>query len=591
MTHESPVSVPNPSPFAVALAGCHSLAFAALLLVCASVGSAAFADDRAAMPERLVAELVRVLDSESAPERVRAAMELARLVEPDPAALEALHAGVDDDAPAVRSACLHALGQIGHEPTLSWILGALNDPDVEVRTAACRAVDAADMGGYARLPFDDPNPAVRLAALQALENASLTSTLSRRLNARLDEEEEPDLRAQLLRLHRLHEVMPPVDALRDALTKGVPLERLEALRCLSTQAEKPEVADKQLIDAVLAQDDSAPAALRRAAVEAVAAMTPADNAAWLARRSADADHTVRKAAARALGQLPHGDDSSPVLQKLQRDPNAEVRRMASMSLARQAERDGDAARRRVERHAVSLCTDEDRAALRREGLWMLGKLRTQAGFPDILELARRDFPPPNDEEEEGAEVDFDPGDLRETRLVVWVVQRSRHQPALPQAIPWFLQKKDAATQFHAARAIAETRYADAVPALADAVLETRVEAGVRFFYYSGIGRSAAIEALAAIANEQALDTLGKLMRMTRPMDAAENLAVMARALAKHGQKEQAVKNMHRIMRKIGRVQADSSLAETYRKITGDDIPSEYRAQSAKQYSSDFIAPR
>ncbi len=583
MMHES---VNNPSLSAVTVVECRPLAFVVLLFVCASIGGVAFAGDRAEMPERLVSELVRVLDSESGPERVRAAMELAQLSEPIPAALEALHTGMDDDASAVRSACLYALGQIGHRSTLPWIIGALNDPDAEVRIAACCAVAAADMGGTTRLPFDDQNPDVRLAALQAVENVSLSSTLTQRLSSRFDEEEEPDLRAQILRVYRLHSVMPPVEILRRTLAKGVPLERLEALRCLSTQAEKSEVADEKLIDAVLAQDDSAPAVLRRAAVEAVAAMAPADNAAWLTRRSDDADHTVRKAVARTLGQFPFGGDARPVLQRLQRDPNAEVRRMASMSLARQAERDGDAARRQVERHAVSLCMDEDRAALRREGLWMLGKLRSQAGFPDILELARRDFPPPEDEETE-----FEPGDLRETRLVVWVVQRSRHQPALPQTIPWFLQKKDAATQFHAARAIAETRYADAVPALADAVQETRTEGGIRFFFYNGIGRRAAIKALAAIANEQALDVFGKLMRMIRPMDTADNLEIMARVLTEDGQKEQVVKNLHRIMHEMGRVHADSPLAEAYRDITGDEIPSEYRAQPSHQYSSDFIAPR
>lgn len=584
VNHHSLSSAPS-------IRGRRALPFVVVLSLCAGI-SAAFADRRAEMPERLVTELVRVLNSESAPERVRAAMELARSSEPGSAAFEALHAGVSDDAPAVRSACLHALGKLKHKPTLPWIIGALNDPDAEVRIAACFAVAAAEMGGTDRLPFNDPNPDVRLAALQVLETRSPKAVPDSRLNERLDKEKQPDLRAQILRLYRLHSMMPPVDdVLRSALTTGEPVERLAALRLLSAQGTKTESAD-QLLDSVLEQGDSGSAIVRRAAVEAAAALAPTKNTAWLIRRADDADHTVRKAVARALGQFPH-DETNSTLQQLQRDANAEVRRMASMALARQAERSGDKVRRGIEQHAASLCVNEDRAALRREGLWMLGKLRSQAGFPEILQLARRDFPRPEDEDEDEdeAETEFAPGDLRETRLVVWVIQRSRHQPALPQTIPWFLQKADAATQFHAARAIGETRYAAAVPALVEAVLETRVEAGVRFFYYSGIGRAAAVEALAAIADERALNALGKLMRMTRPMDSAGNLAVMARALAENGQQEQAVKNLHRILREIGRVQTDSPLAKTYRDITGDDTPSEYRAQPSSRYSSEFITPR
>ncbi|MFW5802756.1 MAG: HEAT repeat domain-containing protein [Verrucomicrobiota bacterium] len=551
----------------------------------AGLAAAALADRGTSyMPERLVAELVRVLDGESAPERVRAAMELSRASEPNSAVFEALHAGVSDDAPAVRSACLHALGQLGHEPTLPWIIDALNDPEAEVRVAACLAVAAADMGGYERLPFSDPNPNVRLAVLRALENVSPTTMLIRRLGERMDKEEQPDLRAQILRLHRLHSLSLPVDVLQGVLADGNPVERLAALRWISTQTEKLEGVD-ELRKAVLEQGEDGAAVLRRAAADAVAAMGPNGGTDWLTKRADDADHAVRKAVARALGQLPNKDTKS-TLQQLQRDANTEVRRMASMAFARQAQREGDKVSQRIEQHAASLCADEDRAALRREGLWMLGKLRSQAGFPDILQLARQDFPPPEDEEAE-----FYPGDLRETRLVVWVIQRSRYQPALPQTISWFLQKKDAATQFHAARAIAETRYAAAVPALAEAVLETRVEAGVRYFYYNGIGRTAGMEALAAIANEQVLDAFNKLMRMTSPMDSEDNLAVMARTMAKHEQKEQAIKNLRRIVKVMGKVREDSQLAKAYHSIVGSKIPAESTAQPTKRYSSEFITPR
>ena len=217
--------------------------------------------ERARMPDRLIPDVIRVLESDSAPERVRAAMEFARLQKPDPAALDSLHAHLEDDAPAVRSACLYALGKVAHKPTLPWIIDALNDPAPEVRIAACEALGAAKMGGYTRMPFEDQDPTVRLAAIQVIQTVDLTAPLLKQLKTRLELEEQADVRAQILRGHREHGMLPSQAMLQTILSKGEAVERLEALRCLAT-ADAGTVGE-EVVNAALYRFNTGPAPVRQ----------------------------------------------------------------------------------------------------------------------------------------------------------------------------------------------------------------------------------------------------------------------------------------------------------------------------------------
>ena len=544
--------------------------------------------DSATMPTRIAEEVLRVLDSDSAPERVRAAMELVHAGENREAAARALRERLDDPSPAVRSACLHALGQLQVKHSLPAIIDACNDPHKTVRIAACEALAALGKGGAGRLPFDDPDPAVRLAALQAVseEGGAWTETAERRLEKRWANEKAPDLRAGILDVYRSDGRCPPLAALTTALDEGTPVVRLAALRCLSDVSELPDGATEHLAPGVKTLFEDSMPAVRRQAVRALARLGLEGELGLLEGLSEDPDHTVRKAVAHAAGGLPHGGAVSALLRRLQGDPAPGVRRAASMSLVAQAERAEGELREAIAEQAARLCSEES-AVVRREGLWMLGRLRSQVGFPEILDLAVQEFPDPDTEER----TDIPPlGDLRETRLVVWVVQRSGYRPALPKAVDWFLQQEDPATQFHAARAIEANRYEAAVQPLAKAVTMTRTEGGIPYFVYAGLGRTAALQALGTIGTEEALNALAEVAKKATPSDTDKNLALIVRSLAEHERAKEAKRLIKNIVRRQQRVGPESLVAHAYRDIVGEGVPAKFRADYRARFHSNLLAP-
>lgn len=175
---------------------------------------------------------------------------------PDADALDALVALGRDPAhkPPMRAAAVGALGQHGSAAVEGLVTFTI-DPDVRVRSAAYRALGAADAGdAIAEGLGSEADPQVRAAALRALGTADPAAALTRARKALGDRRLGRWERSAAAEIVGAHGGAPDVARLAEALREGAPKNVRDS-------------AGDALV-ALVARVDSDPA--RRAAVEAVA---------------------------------------------------------------------------------------------------------------------------------------------------------------------------------------------------------------------------------------------------------------------------------------------------------------------------------
>ncbi|GHH78283.1 fumarate reductase/succinate dehydrogenase flavoprotein-like FrdA [Streptomyces sulfonofaciens] len=241
--------------------------------------------------------LAAALTDPDAGVRAAAAASLRELVEtlpPEPALRAPLVDALTTDDPLVRAAALDVLRALRLGEAARYA-GALDDPDVAVRIAAVRALVSVDASESLTHAVSDPSREVRVATAKAL--ATLASSTARA---------EPAPAAALGRLTR--------DS--DALVRGAAFEGLAAAGCSRETAA--------------------------AAVDALA------DPAW----------QVRRGAATALGSAPD-EEAVPALAKALGDTNADVRKAAVLALLRHASGAGAPAAAQARAALATAVTDPD----------------------------------------------------------------------------------------------------------------------------------------------------------------------------------------------------------------------------------------
>lgn len=478
---------------------------------------------------------IEALADETIGARVLAATELGRARVSSPQALEALSVLAADPTPQCRCAAVYALGRSGAAAAHPEVVKLLADPHATVRVAACEAVaelPPASQFSLNALPLADTEPTVRLAAVRAAVALPWTRATSERLAARFAQETDVEVQTAILEGFAESANAAPAAVIERALESPQPAPRAQALRLLRL-TDVPALAPR--LEAIWARALSDPAAaVRREAVRLACARGSATTSApalqALAALADDRDHAVRRAFCQAVVAQPEWWETTwPLLEARQDDADRFVRRAATMTLIElTAVHDGDMSQAGVIDRALHL-VDSQSPRLRREGIWILGRLRVAKAMPRILTLARTEFPPPP-----AAEAPLpDIGDLRESRLVAWAVARAKYEPAAELMLTYVLQAHDHALRYHGASALGEMRWEPAVAPLAKAVLEIEIVMGVPIFKYTGIGRTAVLEALGKIGTPTALKALAKISTMLEPVDTSPNLQTAAHALVQN----------------------------------------------------------
>lgn len=257
----------------------------------------------------------------------------------DPKVLGELRTALAASQPGARRLAAELLGRLGGSDAPDALLGAVGDPDPEVRVAALRAL-AADgqtrphIADAIASALADSEPAVRAAAARAL--AAIDAGLFARQHERLAADSSPEVRA---------EVASALAAGGDVEGARVIVERLlagatagERLAGLVGLAEIPSVEDggvaSRLVAGLLADEA---AEVRAAAIRVVGNMPgpdPESREQLLAALDDDAP-VVRRAAAEALRQ--RGEAGVALLEVLERGSD---RSQAAALLALDADADG-----------------------------------------------------------------------------------------------------------------------------------------------------------------------------------------------------------------------------------------------------------
>jgi HEAT repeat protein len=297
-------------------------------------------------------------------ERVRrAALENLPYLD-DPRATEVLAAALAHDTPGARAAAAQALGHQDDAAAVEALTGALRDPDAWVRYYAVRSLAQREAtmaaSAVARLAQEDSVGHVRIAALEALGAIGGDSVIEFMLV--LIEGGQDEVAAAALRgLPRAAD--PRVEgAVRDSVRSSSPLRRLAAVQALANMSAPDTVelleylagGDTDLDVAGAALDvlasaarvdsprgDRAVAALVRLASDPGAGERFGQRLAKLPERRVDAlasllddpSPAVRLAAIDALGRLPHASASAAIKSALH-DTRDEVRAAAISALDR-----------------------------------------------------------------------------------------------------------------------------------------------------------------------------------------------------------------------------------------------------------------
>lgn len=230
-----------------------------------------------------------------------------------------------DEAPPVRREAAAALGRLRHAPAVAALLQLAGHPETDrfVEHAAIYALIEIAAPESTRAGLADPRPAVRRAALLALDQMD-GSPLAREQVAALLDTSDPALEQTALEIiERRGWTAELLAAFDEWLPQDLAQSRQGALRATLTSLPD-ERRVTQWIGAALARRDVTPAA-RIALYEAIAEMAPDPlPPAW--REAARSDvaansEALQRAAIRALRREAHGDVAA-VLRRLIDDPTA-----------------------------------------------------------------------------------------------------------------------------------------------------------------------------------------------------------------------------------------------------------------------------
>lgn len=284
--------------------------------------------------ERHIAQLVRELSSADPAVRAEAVRLLSKTNEDAliPHILDAL----DDPEPLVRNAALSALGynrdqKIAH---ITHILERLHDEDATVRLTAVTMLarsmlkDTRIFEGILRAT-DDPDPAVRRAALRALSDFND----ERAIDAYLDHIEDPDLNVREAAMRGLHEVSPPqaLQPLIDFVGRYVMQDDQGWFWLVA--ATLGELGDPAAIPALIQMLQHPNDQLRPAAVTALINIGHPAMIEPLRALLTHQDAEVRLYAALILGRLGQLELLDTLRALAQQDPDPQVREAAEKAVA------------------------------------------------------------------------------------------------------------------------------------------------------------------------------------------------------------------------------------------------------------------
>lgn len=550
--------------------------------------SSAYAEDE--QPVRMNAGtvdlMVSVIENESTFAKMRAADALALARVNTPEAVKALQSMLKSDYAPARACAVRALGRTRDKSRATSVLPLLADDDSVVRVEACHAL--AEQGAVesaSSLLFDDPEPAVRLAAVQAASRL-VADSAGPRLATRFNVETQPDVRTEILRaLTRLDgkDGLPvAAQALGDA-DAGI---RAAALDWFAEKA--PAGADRLKPHIAGLLKDNASIVRRAACTAALYALGDAAEVSVLPFTE-DPDHTVREAALLALGDK--GTRASwESFFKAQGDSVRHVRRAASYAYLLQLKRTADL-RSDVEQSALKAVKDSNQDRTR-EGVWMLGEIRSKAGFPMLLDLAVTEFPKPGNEKsaksskqkkrgkKQASDEKQDPApvanttDTRLSALIMWTVARSESSAGADLAMH-YVNCPEQSLRIHAARALGVLKHEPANQLLVKLVTDTKTVMGQPMYTYNGLERTNAIWAVGEIGHPAGLAALAKLAVNERPPDSEENVALMIDILVRHKfSDKRAIDRMRHAAYKNKGSSVSVLLANGIEKLTGDrpDVP-------------------
>ncbi len=506
--------------------------------------------------------MLKVLREEPLSMKIRAAEALgsARVARED--VLKELEKVAESDYPYARAAAVRALGRSRAKSTTEKIVKLLRDENEKVRTEACLAL--GEIGEqFDKLPFDDKAETVRLAALQVAGNsgdAGLGKTVAGRYKAEKDAGMQATVLASLAGLSP--EKTPGV--VREGLGATDPQIIANALACVE---KMPENDAKEFGETVSRLLFAKSALVRQAAVQALVNFRKAEHEGALRKLCQDENYNVRIAAALAL-KNPEQEESVKTLSEMQGEENALARRAASVSLAALTDRE------KAEKLALAAIAS-DKTETRLEGLWLLGDMKSVAGFPGILKLAAQN-------------VKDAKTDVRETVLVLWIINRTTYADGAELAVRC-LRAADGSLRVHSAQALGVLKYEAGVAALEDALTSTASQMGEVFYTYTGKERENAIWALGEIGNGKTLDMMAELLTRGKPMDESGNLRMMRDILIakKH---EACVGVLKEMLAVIDSPEQASLTADVIEKLTGKR-PDVKPYQPSKYYDTFFLEAR
>ncbi len=531
-------------------------------------------DEQAHMDGKTAEHMVKVIEEESTFAKMQAAMALGRARVNTPAVHKALTSMLKDEYPPARASALYALGRSGNDKAAAPVISALKDKDQTVRIEACLALAELGAGASAnQLPLDDKELSVRLAAIQAAERIG-KGRLEAALAKRFRMEEDAMLRAKLLDALRVL----GTDHGAPASTAGLADKDLQvqasALAWFTAHGEL--TAHAQVVPELQGLLKSPTVLQRRGAAEALAKIREAEAETELLSLCRDKDHTVRMTAARLLG-LYGSAASRPALHTLHADSLRHVRRAASAALAEHVNRSKEALPS-VEALAKA-STQAKSVTEQMEGVWLFGHLRSQAGFPDILNMAIQDIPAVSKGKVQDEDHPFLKADRRLSSLVMWTIGRSKYAPGADLGMKYANAPGADDLRTHATRTLGILKHKPASPLLVRLILEIFVVMGEPMFVYDGKPRENAIWALGQIGDATALDALAKLSSMTIPMDSTANIETCCEILIRYKYSNKRYLNrMEKVIAKYSKngTKAPRALVRAVAILTGKkpDLPPE-----------------
>ncbi len=468
------------------------------------------------MDPETVSHMIREIKQGRTPGKMRAAIALGKARVTSDKALKALQSMLDNDYAPARSSALYALGRSGDSEVTSAVAPLLADPAMDVRIAACRAIRRLDAGRFVnKLPLDDPNDLVRLAAIRAAGASGDKGVVSRLKKTYHAENTSRNRTAVLQALRGLNAGAQVSELAGEAIQHASARVRLAGAKLL-TGLSADELQQRRSQVADLLDDNSA--LVRRAAVnvfDKILAESSEGLQKSLLPMLDDRDPTVVAAVAETVGRRCRSAETMLELEKLLAHADRKIRRTASLRMLRAARRHPDWERRLVRTAVETLHASE--SAKRCEGLWILGQLRSQAGFPDALKLAEKTSTR---------------ADMREARLVAWLIYRSGYEPG-GKLLTAFFTDDDQYLRVHAARGLGVLKHKPAESKIISELQNIKIVQGMPMYTYTGQERYFAIWTLGQFGDKKALQALTTLAAKRRPMAKAKNLKLMCDIFVEH----------------------------------------------------------